>query len=171
MLLTTKDTDCDYDNEETLFAEVCGGGVWAPAGPLETTDGDGNAELIIPTGNGRVHIPHQSYAHALLRVGPGLEFEPGCDEELCADFNEWIPFAGIHRRLVRALGRPPAPRTFPSARPILALDRIYASPKTALIRKKAIRNRQTLIASDHLPVVAELDLNPITETNKRIRVE
>ncbi|MDP6946085.1 MAG: hypothetical protein QF464_18190 [Myxococcota bacterium] len=37
VMLTTRDTDCAYDNEEWLFSEVCGGGIWSPAGPVETT--------------------------------------------------------------------------------------------------------------------------------------
>ncbi len=90
-LLTTADNDCAYDNEELLFAEVCGGGVWTSAGPTETTDAMGNPELIIPTGNGRVHPGRRSYAHGLLRVGPGLNFDAGCDPDACAGFDETDP--------------------------------------------------------------------------------
>ncbi len=91
ILLTSADNDCAYDNGETLFAEVCGAGVWSPAGPVESTDLEGNPELIVPTGNGRVHPGRQSYAHGLLRVQPGLDFDAQCDETACADFDETDP--------------------------------------------------------------------------------
>ena len=76
---------------------------------------------------------------------------------LCADFNEWLPFSRIHRGLRRLLGAAPAVRTFPSRPAVLSLDRIYASPVTALVSIKAISTADTRKASDHLPVVADFD--------------
>ncbi len=77
---------------------------------------------------------------------------------LCADFNEWLPYSRVHRVLRRALGPAPALQTFPSRMATLSLDRIYAAPRSSLVRMEAIKTPDTRIASDHLPVVAEFDL-------------
>ena len=77
---------------------------------------------------------------------------------LCADFNEWLPFSRVHRDLRRLLGAAPAVRTFPSRPAVLSLDRIYASPVTALVDIKAVSTADTRKASDHLPVVADFDI-------------
>ncbi len=82
-LVTTAETDCAGD-PATM---VCGGGVWTPAGPIVAPDG----RLIVPTGNGRVDLDRKAYANALMRVSPGLAFDPGCDAALCASFSETAP--------------------------------------------------------------------------------
>ncbi|MDP6946084.1 MAG: hypothetical protein QF464_18185, partial [Myxococcota bacterium] len=38
-----------------------------------------------------MHPGHESYAHGLLRVTPGLDFSPECDAEVCSDFDETDP--------------------------------------------------------------------------------
>jgi len=49
------------------------------------------------------------------------------------------------------------PRTFPAARPILALDRVYARGAT-IEQVSAHESSAARWASDHLPVVARLKL-------------
>lgn len=49
-------------------------------------------------------------------------------------------------------------RTFPGRRPLLRLDYIFATQDVAVARSAAVRTPVTVIASDHLPVVAELVL-------------
>jgi hypothetical protein len=93
LLLTTPESDCGPAGAPGDREMVCGGGVWAPAGPLFVPAADGREfELIIPTGNGHLDLDHDLYAHTLLRVrGPGLVLEPGCDETACADFDALAP--------------------------------------------------------------------------------
>jgi endonuclease/exonuclease/phosphatase family metal-dependent hydrolase len=75
---------------------------------------------------------------------------------LLGDINEWLPL-GRPLRWVHALcGRPPAPPSFPSWWPLLALDRIWASPRASLSSVVAHRSPTARIASDHLPVMAVL---------------
>lgn len=75
------------------------------------------------------------------------------------DLNEWRPYAGTLRRLrPRPRGSLAAPATFPAARPIFALDRILFTPSTAVAEVRAHRSALTRIASDHLPLVIEVDL-------------
>lgn len=77
---------------------------------------------------------------------------------LAGDMNEWLPLASPLRAVDRYFGGSRSPRTFPSGRPVLGLDRVWASPDAALRRVRAHRSPLARIASDHLPVVAELSL-------------
>jgi endonuclease/exonuclease/phosphatase family metal-dependent hydrolase len=67
------------------------------------------------------------------------------------DINEWFPGPAL-RRLHARLGRAPSVATFPSGRPILALDRIWAQPLAALRDVRAHATPLARLASDHLPV-------------------
>jgi hypothetical protein len=72
---------------------ACGGGIWSPNGPSLLADPaapDGFA-LLLPTGNGLLDPGRRSFANAVLRVGRGLAFDPGCDPVLCAGFNPADP--------------------------------------------------------------------------------
>lgn len=77
---------------------------------------------------------------------------------LLGDINEWFlpgrPLRWLHARF----GYAPALRTFPARFPILPLDRIWAHPSHTLDHIRVHRTGEAAIASDHLPVIAELDL-------------
>ncbi len=77
---------------------------------------------------------------------------------LCADFNEWLPGSAVHRRLRQSLGPTIRRKTFPSRFPIFSLDRIYASPRSTLLALTSVNSRDARLASDHLPLVADLSL-------------
>jgi len=77
---------------------------------------------------------------------------------LLGDFNEWFPWSGTLRRLRRTFGRLPAVPTFPARSPILALDRIWVQPASVIANVYAHRSPLARSASDHLPLVAELNL-------------
>lgn len=79
---------------------------------------------------------------------------------LLGDFNEWIP--GLASRMlskhfsisdahIEAARR----RTYPCVLPVLRLDHIYFDRGLHLHQLKLHRSRRALIASDHLPLVAE----------------
>ena len=74
------------------------------------------------------------------------------------DFNDWLPGRSAAHVLDRRLGRPPRPATFPVAWPLVALDRIWVAPTHALQRISVHATPAARLASDHLPVVAEIDL-------------
>lgn len=78
---------------------------------------------------------------------------------LAGDLNEWLPVGGALRALDRALGRSPAPRTFPARRPLLALDRLWARPAARLRALAVWATAEARAASDHLPLRAELRLD------------
>jgi endonuclease/exonuclease/phosphatase family metal-dependent hydrolase len=78
---------------------------------------------------------------------------------LMGDLNEWYlwgrPLRWLHAHF-RA--RPAAPPTFPSRRPVFALDRIWISPGGTLRGLACHASPLARVASDHLPLVAELAL-------------
>jgi len=76
------------------------------------------------------------------------------------DFNEWLPCGAIGRRFRRAFGCLPAPATYPANRPLLALDRIWVEPAARLRAVTVVHTALTRVASDHLPLVAEIVIGP-----------
>jgi endonuclease/exonuclease/phosphatase family metal-dependent hydrolase len=74
------------------------------------------------------------------------------------DINEWRPRGFALYRLNSHLGKAPSPRTFPSFFPVFALDRIWVKPRAALLQIKTARNGVARTASDHLPVLATVNV-------------
>lgn len=72
------------------------------------------------------------------------------------DFNEWKPTGGAVRRLDQRFGHAVAPRTFPSRFPLLPLDRIWVWPRQGLRRIAVYQAPLARLASDHLPIRAEV---------------
>ncbi|MGB5986143.1 MAG: endonuclease/exonuclease/phosphatase family protein [Desulfobacterales bacterium] len=72
------------------------------------------------------------------------------------DFNEWWSRGRPLRWLNGRLGVAHAPATFPSTLPMLALDRIWVYPAHCLSALKVHRRAPAPVASDHLPLVAEV---------------
>lgn len=77
---------------------------------------------------------------------------------LLGDFNEWRPRAAPLRWLAERFGDMPALRTFPTRRPLLALDRIWVRPARMLDEVDVIATPLAREASDHLPVRASLEV-------------
>ncbi|MGA9341079.1 MAG: endonuclease/exonuclease/phosphatase family protein [Rhodanobacteraceae bacterium] len=77
---------------------------------------------------------------------------------LVGDLNEWVFWGRPLKWLHAHFGESSARATFPSIYPLLALDRIWTSPQRALIDVRAHSTPLARRASDHLPLVAELDL-------------
>jgi endonuclease/exonuclease/phosphatase family metal-dependent hydrolase len=74
------------------------------------------------------------------------------------DFNDWLPGRSAAHVLDRRMGAAARLRSFPSRRPVLPLDRIWIHPAGILKRMFVHRSALARRASDHLPVVADLDL-------------
>lgn len=77
---------------------------------------------------------------------------------LMGDFNDWFGLSKIRRILRRTFGPHRAPRTFPSTFPIFSLDKIHVSPERRLASLRAMVDPATREASDHLPVLATVDI-------------
>jgi endonuclease/exonuclease/phosphatase family metal-dependent hydrolase len=83
---------------------------------------------------------------------------------LLGDFNS-LPRSAALRLLEGALrdvksllDPPPNLKTFPTRFPLLALDHIFVNERVQVNAASVVRNRETRIASDHFPLVAELRL-------------
>lgn len=92
VLLTSPEDHCPVEGQSGSSSMICGGGVWAPSGLLVLPNETGSDfDLIVPTGNGLLDLDEQSYANSILRTGPGLEFDPGCDTAACTGFDPTAP--------------------------------------------------------------------------------
>jgi len=76
---------------------------------------------------------------------------------LAGDLNEWFLWGRPLRWLHGHFGETPARATFPSSLPLFALDRLWTAPADALRGVRAHASRLARHASDHLPLVAELE--------------
>lgn len=75
------------------------------------------------------------------------------------DINEWRPTGFALYSLNSHLGKAPARRSFPSFFPVFALDRIWVKPRSALLQVKIANHGLARTASDHLPVLATVNLS------------
>lgn len=80
---------------------------------------------------------------------------------LMGDLNEWWLWGRPLRWLHAHFQQTPSPSTFPSRFPCLALDRIWIKPRRLLRRLAAHHTPLSRIASDHLPVVAEVECGTV----------
>lgn len=71
------------------------------------------------------------------------------------DFNDWRLAGGaVHRLIGGTLPRALTAGTWPSRRPFVAMDRIYASADLSLVRLRT--GTEAAAASDHLALIADL---------------
>jgi endonuclease/exonuclease/phosphatase family metal-dependent hydrolase len=81
---------------------------------------------------------------------------------LCGDFNMWSPLPGPILRLLRTSLRDAATMagtrraTYPSALPLLRLDRAYVDASVDVLGCGVVNDPRTRAASDHLPLWVDL---------------
>jgi endonuclease/exonuclease/phosphatase family metal-dependent hydrolase len=78
---------------------------------------------------------------------------------LAGDLNEWFLWGRPLRRLHRIFSDTPHRRSWPARWPLFALDRIWANPRPTLGRLAVHKTPLSRIASDHLPLVADIYLD------------
>ena len=83
---------------------------------------------------------------------------------LMGDLNEWLWWARPRRWLREVFTETRASATFPARWPLFSLDRIVARPAGVLRDVRVVDNALTKIASDHLPLVATLDVAVVRNT-------
>jgi len=118
---------------------------------------------VVNTHLGLLAIERSIQVDALL----GHEWlgDPLCHKPvlLMGDFNA-VPRSRAYRRLVRHLKDANAGRkhgaTFPSRFPFLRLDHIFMSGNITVHSIAPVRNGATAVASDHLPLVADIEIHP-----------
>lgn len=75
---------------------------------------------------------------------------------LMGDLNEWRPWSRRFSALRRRFERVRPVLSFPVELPIFPLDRIFVCGAAVIEPPRAVRTRETLVTSDHLPVRATI---------------
>lgn len=75
------------------------------------------------------------------------------------DFNDWLRFRSVSSLMDEIFTQRTRIRTFPARMPLFALDRIYCAGNLT-VRSASVAART--LASDHLPVVAQIDIAAAT---------
>jgi outer membrane protein assembly factor BamB len=82
-----QDVACGPQGGDGARADLCGGGVWSPSGPLVVDADAGDYRVVLPVGNGTLDPSRGDYGNTMLRTGPGLAVDAGCDPDACAGFS------------------------------------------------------------------------------------
>ncbi len=101
-----------------------------------------------------MHERHQQ-VNTLLEVIDSADADVSI---LLGDFNEWFPWGRPLRALNGWFTKAQSPATFPSRSPFLKLDRIWVRPLDRLATVRAHSTKLSRVASDHLPLVADVAL-------------
>ena len=100
--------------------------------------------------------------YQIKKIIPLFENRKASVKILLGDLNEWFPWSRPLRWLRHSFGHHHAPATFPVHRPRFALDRIWVKPQTIIDKVYANKSDMTLLASDHLPLVADLNIQSVS---------
>lgn len=90
-MTVTPESDCGAEGSSGSRERRCGGGLWAPSGPLVQRGPSGDA-LIFAPGNGQLDLARRDYANTLLRTSARLELAPRCGSA-CDAFDPDAPSA------------------------------------------------------------------------------
>jgi endonuclease/exonuclease/phosphatase family metal-dependent hydrolase len=113
---------------------------------------------------GTAHYERQIQARELMRQQMFSDRLPDCSRIVLGDFNEWSRslasrMLGARFESAGASFRGRGAHTYPGFLPLLPLDHIYFDRGLRLERVAIHRSRAALVASDHLPLVAEFSLS------------
>ena len=131
-------------------------GTREPRGALDATIGRDARELrVIATHLGLRGSERQLQLARLLEIVKGT---PDMPTVLAGDFNITRGRARALREYAAHFGKADALATFPSIAPVLPLDRIFAVAGASIVDVAVHRSRRARMASDHLPLVATIEL-------------
>jgi endonuclease/exonuclease/phosphatase family metal-dependent hydrolase len=127
-----------------------------PRGAIDVElDCGGTLMRVLATHLGLRPSERREQIQRLLRV---LEGDRPLPTVLMGDMNEWFLWGRPLRWMHKHFEETPSLPTFPSFYPFLALDRLWVKPRTLLKRLEVHATALARIASDHLPLKAQLDL-------------
>lgn len=131
-------------------------GTREPRGAIEAIIGRGHPELrVIATHLGLRTAERRLQLDRLLEIA---RRNAAIQTVLAGDLNVTRARSSELRACREHFGHTDAPATFPSVAPVLPLDRIFVTPCSSLINVAAHRSRRARIASDHLPLVAMVEV-------------
>lgn len=120
------------------------------------------AIIATPAGPLRVIAVHLGLSlrerHRQARQLASIALSKSLPLVMLGDFNDWFWHGSVQYTLRELFPGRSRFRTFPAVCPILRLDRIYVRPQQILVRMSVDHAART--ASDHLPVIADLDIAP-----------
>jgi endonuclease/exonuclease/phosphatase family metal-dependent hydrolase len=132
-----------------------------PRGCLRTDIQIGSAKLhVFNVHFGTAFMEHRAQARRLFEERIVSHHELTGPRVVLGDFNEWLRGA-VTRTLRSHLQGPDIRRylkrrrTYPGVLPLFNLDHIYYDPALELERLQLHQGRKPLVASDHLPLVAD----------------
>lgn len=111
---------------------------------------------ILVTHFGLKAAERRKQVDALLQIAAGGESDI---DLLAGDLNEWWPMNRTLRALGKRFGTMSRHCTWPARRPVLALDRIFVSPRAIHRTVHVADSKPARWASDHLPLVCDLELS------------
>jgi endonuclease/exonuclease/phosphatase family metal-dependent hydrolase len=118
-------------------------------------DVNGERVQLLATHLGLRPVERRHQVRRLLQI---IDASTAPFKVLLGDLNEWFLWGRPLRWLHRAFAETPALPTFPARRPVLALDRLWVAPSTSLRDLYVHDSELARQASDHLPLVGELEL-------------
>jgi len=117
--------------------------------------GEGRMLKVVATHLGLRPAERREQVERLLELFTWHEQERAV---LMGDVNEWFLWGRPLKHLHRYFDRTRAVATFPSGRPVLALDRLWTHPGSILRGLEAHATPLARVASDHLPLVASIEI-------------
>jgi len=131
-------------------------GDYEPRGALEVVVGRGRSKLrVIATHLGLRGAERRLQLARLIEIA---QAGPDVPTVLAGDLNVRRARGRELTACIEYFGDVPAPNTFPSIAPVLPLDRVFVLPGVMVMKVEAHRSRRARIASDHLPLVATIEL-------------
>ena len=129
-----------------------------PRGALEVTIERHSAQLrVIATHLGLRSAERREQLARLVTI---VQRDAALPTILAGDFNIARAGAKEWRAHAAVLGKCDALATFPSFAPVLQLDRIFAAHDATIVEIAVHRSRKARFASDHLPLLATIELRP-----------
>ena len=113
-------------------------------------------------------VPREQRLQAKALVGPDWLGHPDCQGPtiLTGDFNATSitrPYQTLVKRLddaQRRLGLKPTLKTFPSSFPAIRIDHCFVSPEIRVTAARAPFSPLARMASDHLPLIIDFEVEP-----------
>ncbi|MDZ4364839.1 endonuclease/exonuclease/phosphatase family protein [Brevundimonas sp.] len=114
-------------------------------------------------------VPREQRLQAKALIGPDWLGHPDCQGPtiLTGDFNATSitrPYQTLVKRLddaQRRLGLKPTLKTFPSSFPAIRIDHCFVSPEIRVTAARAPFSPLARMASDHLPLIIDFEVEPI----------
>jgi endonuclease/exonuclease/phosphatase family metal-dependent hydrolase len=139
-----------------------------PRGALDAVlDCDGAPLRVVATHLGLRPGERRAQVRRLLEAIDATD--PDTPTVLAGDLNEWFLWGRPLRWLHARFEATPAPPTFPAGRPLFALDRVWVKPRSFLHALRTHASELSRLASDHLPLVAEICSTPLRRDERAAR--